>query len=150
MQLSKLMFGDTNIKRKIKWFWLYTKSKMKGSDKVRLPKNMVPAEKTAYSIFMKLLLDPTSKLYYDLHTSECYIRSEDSTLYIFLEANNIKVINSVYGYDVPIGRDLEAYLTERFRREMAIRRSKFKAEALKKIEHSLETTLEKLKQKTTI
>jgi hypothetical protein len=111
---------------------------------------MVPAEKTAYSIFMKLLLDPTSKLYYDLHTSECYIRSEDATLYIFLEANNIKVINSVYGYDVPIGRDLEAYLTERFRREMAIRRSKFKAEALKKIEHSLETTLEKLKQKTTI
>jgi len=108
---------------------------------------MKESERTATAIYMKLLFDPGTKLYYDLHTQECYLRSEDSTIFIFLESNNVKIINSVYGYDVHISRDTESYLLEKFRREMAIRRQRFKEEALSKVEHSLENTLEKLNQK---
>jgi hypothetical protein len=108
---------------------------------------MTESERTATAIYIKLLFDPGTKLYYDLHTQECYLRSEDSTLFVFLEQMNVKIINTVYGYDVPISRETESYLLEKFRREMAIRRLQFKKEALSKVEHSLEGTLEKLNQK---
>lgn len=147
MKISIHLKSWHNIKRWARWRWMklswsWTSN---GEIKVKRPKKMSEAEKTALHIFMKVLLDPNSKLYYDLHTQECYLRSEDATLYIFLEALNVKIINSVYGYDVHIGRDTEAYLLDRFKREMAIRRQKFKNEALSKIEHSLESTLNKLK-----
>jgi hypothetical protein len=108
---------------------------------------MKESENTAYQIFIKVLHDPGSKLYYDLHTQECYLRSEDSSLFLFLEAQNIKIINSVYGYDVHVSGEVEQYLLEKFRREMAIRRRRFKEEALSRVEHSLETTLFKLTAK---
>lgn len=135
-----------SLKRWLRWNWLRLVSTWKsGSDsRVRKPTKMTDAERTAVLIFMKVLLDGGSKLYYDLHTQECYLRSEDSTLYIFLESHNVKIINSVYGYDVHVSGETETFLLERFKREMSVRRQKFKREALSKVEHSLESTLEKL------
>lgn len=138
----------STIKRWFRWRFLKLRYVWSSQDsKPKKPKKMTESEKTAVLIFMKLLFDPGTKLYYDLHTQECYLRSEDSTLFVFLECQNVKIINSVYGYDVPISREAESYLLEKFRREMAVRRLNFKREALSKVEHSLELTLEKLKQK---
>ena len=145
MNLKKLIFGETSIKRTFKYYWiLFIFKTIKAKDKIRKPIRLTESESTATSIFMKILMNKGSKLYYDLETSECYIRSEDSTLFIFLESNNVKIINSVYGYDVNISYDLETFLVDRFRRELSLRRRAFKKEALSKIEHSLETTLNKL------
>jgi hypothetical protein len=145
MNLKKLIFGETSIKRTFKYYWLlFIFKTIKAKDKIRKPIRLTESESTATSIFIKILMDKGSKLYYDLETSECYIRSEDSTLFIFLESHNVKIINSVYGYDVNITYDLETFLVDRFRREMAVRRRAFKKEALSKVEHSLETTLNKL------
>ena len=145
MNLLKTFFGDTSIKRTLRYYWLVLVYKtLKTKDKIRKPIRLSEAERTATSIFIKILMNKGSKLYYDLETSECYIRSEDSTLFIFLESQNVKIINSVYGYDVNISGELETFLIHRFRRELAVRRRAFKKEALSKIEYSLETTLNKL------
>ena len=112
--------------------------------RARYPKNSSNSEKTAAQIFIKLLHDPDSKLYYDLVSHECYLRSNDSSLYLFLERDNLKVINSVYGYDIRLSAEMESYLTERFKHEMAKRRKIFKNLALSKVKHSLEQTLDKI------
>ena len=138
----------STVKRWIKWNVLRLRSKfVYKEDRFRLPKKMTDSERTAIKIFLIVLNEPGSKLYYDLNTQECFLRSEDSTIFIFLEYLNIKIINSVYGYDVNISIQLQQYLIERFRREMAIRRQKFKQEALDRVEHSLEATLEKITKK---
>lgn len=141
-----MAINKTNIKRFLLVSWLRIRRYFKTTQKHRKPKSITPNQKTAVSIYIKVLHDPTSKLYYDLTTQECYIRSGDSSLYLFLEENNLKIINSVYGYDVAIGQQLEAYLGEKFRREMSVRRLAFKNEALSRVSHSLDKTLEKITQ----
>lgn len=121
-------------------------SKMKDK-RARYPKTASNSEKTAAHIFLIVLRDPDSKLYYDLVSNECYLRSDDSTLYLFLESNNLKVINSVYGYDIKLSSKMEFYLSERFRNEMAKRRKIFKSEAISKVKHSLDQTLAKINEK---
>ena len=60
------------------------------------PKKMTHSEETACQIFTTVLRNKGSKLYYDIHTQECYLRSEDAAIYVFLEARNVKIINSVF------------------------------------------------------
>ena len=114
--------------------------------KIQKPKRLTEQEDTAMQIFLEILHDKESKLYYDIATHECYISSPDKNIYIFLESRNIKIINSVFGYDVPISSPLEHYMLEKFIREMAIRRNSFKREVLSRINHSLDSTLEKIKK----
>lgn len=137
----------TNWKRKLKWLRLKIHRFFSSDQKPKLPKRMSESEETAKDIFMFLLVRPETKLYYDLKTAECYIRSEDCSVYIFLENKNIKIINSVYGYDVNISLEMEAYMTHKFEKELYKRRAAFKEEALSKVEHSLENTLQTLKNK---
>jgi len=112
----------------------------------KMPSVISDSARTASAIFTIILRDPGTKLYYDIQTGECYLHSEDETMFIFLESRNIKVINSVYGYDVPISYEHECFLTDKFRKEMAVRRLAFKKEALSKVQHSLGKTLERLKE----
>jgi hypothetical protein len=114
----------------------------------RKPKVMTYSESSAFTIFMRVLKLPETKLYYDLVTQECYLKSEEYQLYVFLEERNLKIINSVFGYDVRISQELETYLTEKFSQEMAIRRRAFKNEALSKVDHSLELTIQRVLKET--
>jgi hypothetical protein len=141
-----MTINNKNIKRFLRVSWLRLRRHFSTAQKPRKPKSLTANQKTAVAIYIKVLHDPASKLYYDLTTQECYIRSGDSTLYLFLEADNLKIINSVYGYDVAIDGHLEAYLGEKFRREMSVRRQAFKNEALSRVSHSLDKTLEKITQ----
>lgn len=110
----------------------------------RLPKNITESERVGVAIFINLLSQSGSDLYYDIETSECYIKSEDNSLFLFLEKGNLKVINSIFGYDVAVHDETEGYLTEKFKKELNKRRLQFKNEALQKVDHSLHKTFEKL------
>jgi len=142
--------GVIKLRRKLKWFVLYMKS-MFNSDRrenrIKPSKNLTDAQRTAVTITAKTMLSPDSKLYYNMQSHECYIYrkdSDDSSLYIFIESGNIKIINTVFGYDINIDQNTEQYLTNIFTREMAKRRSNFKKEALAKIEFSLHKVLDKI------
>ena len=133
------------LKRTVKVFYLRLLRNLSSERKVTKPKKLTEAENKACEIFLTVLHDKDSKLYYDIKTQECYISSSDKTIFVFLESNNIKIINSVFGYDVHIKSDLENYLLEKFIREMGIRRNSFKNEVLSKINHSLDSTLSKMR-----
>lgn len=135
----------SKLKRKIKVFYLRLLRSLSSERKVTKPKKLTESENKACEIFLTVLHDKESKLYYDIKTQECYISSSDKTIFVFLESNNIKIINSVFGYDVHIKSDLENYLLEKFIREMGIRRNSFKNEVLSKINHSLDSTLSKMR-----
>jgi hypothetical protein len=133
------------MKRLIRVFYLRVLRTFKGDKRVRKPKKLTESENKACEIFLTVLHNKDSKLYYDIKTQECYIGSGDKTIFVFLEANNVKVINSVFGYDVHVKQDLENYLLEKFIREMAKRRNLFKLDVLSKINHSLDNTLSRIK-----
>jgi hypothetical protein len=112
--------------------------------KIRYPKKVSNNEKVASSIFLKILHEPETSLYYNPETYECYLKSDKHNLYVFLESANIKIINSKYGYDTKISIQLENYLSERFKHESSKRRNIFKQEVLSKVENSLNHTLDKI------
>jgi hypothetical protein len=113
-------------------------------EKPNRPTKMSISENSALTIFTRILRLPDTKLYYDIKTQECYLKSEEYQLYLFLEERNIKIINSVFGYDVRLTQELEAHMYDKFIHEMAIRRSAFKKEALSKVDHSLELTVDRV------
>lgn len=136
----------TRIRRKFKVFYLRTFKSFGKEKRLKRPKKLTESEDTACEIFLTILHNKDSKLHYDIQTQECYISSSDKTLFVFLESGNVKIINSVFGYDVHIKQDLEAYLLDKFIREMSIRRNAFKNEVLSKINHSLDSTLDRIKE----
>jgi hypothetical protein len=135
------------FKRTKLFFAKLSRTHKDGGRITKRPKKMTHSEETACQIFTTVLRNKGSKLYYDIHTQQCYLRSEDAAIYVFLEARNVKIINSVFGYDVNISSELEGYLLEKFIREMTIRRKTFKTEALSKVNHSLDVTLDRVKNK---
>jgi len=137
-----------DFKHKLKRFFKVLSIKTKSifrKQKIRYPKNVSENEKTASSIFLKILHEPETSLYYNPETHECYLKSDKKHLYIFLESCNIKIINSKYGYDTKISVSLESYLSERFKHESSKRRNLFKQEVLSKVQNSLNHTLDKIK-----
>jgi len=129
------------------WRFIYIKfmRAIKQDKKQRYPKNIPDAQKTVADIWMILLRDPETKLYYDITTQECSLESKSKHLEIFLESENIKIVNSTFGFDKRISSELEYYLADRFRQENSKRRILMKQHAQSKIEHSLSNTLIKLK-----
>ena len=120
---------------------------MRHRDRIKLPRKMSEAEKIGVSLFIRLLRDSESKMYYDIKSQECYIKSSDSTVYIFLESLNLKVINTVVGYDIHLQAETENYLSFKFIDELNKRRLAFKKEAMEKVDHSLQKTFDRFIQK---
>lgn len=116
------------------------------SQTIRKPKEteLNEQERIILKIFLKVLLDEETNLHYDMVGHECYLKSKKFSLYLFLEHNKVKVINTIYGYDVTICNELYTFLLDKFGKQMTLRRKKFKNEALAKVEHSLDDTLKKL------
>lgn len=144
---------DYRTRRYIRYYYLKAKSvfamKNRNEDRVRRPKRVNELQRMALDIAVKLMVNPSSKLYYDLTTQECYVKneSESGTIYVFIESGNVKIINTVFGYDIPMIMEGEQYLISVFRREMAKRRSQFKKEALAKVDFSLHTVLDRINGK---
>jgi len=132
------------LKRFIQKIGIRFQTMVTGNRRARYPKYLSEKEKTVCDIFLNVLHNPQSVLHYNPETYECYIQSDSQKLYIFLEPQNVTVINTIYGYDTKISADLEVYLSERFKHEASKRRNIFKAEILSKVQHSLKNTLEKI------
>lgn len=104
------------------------------------PKNINEQEKTVISIVQQLLPLKESELYVDPMTQECYI--SNGNYYIFIECPRIRIINSVFGYDVYVSVQVEAYLIKIFMDELTKRRSAFKLHVMSKVDKNLHTILD--------
>ena len=140
----------TKVKRRIKWVGLkikYSVISKRNDERVKRPNNLSESQSCALDIAIRAIHDPASKLYYDIETQECYVKREDSevgTIYVFIESQNIKIINTVFGYDIFISQETENYITSFFRKEMSKRRAQFKREALNKVDYSLHKVLDRI------
>jgi|OM-RGC.v1.026807511 hypothetical protein len=119
------------FKRRLKWVYVKFRRIFKignKNEKTKRPKNLNESQNMAVDITVKTILNPNSVLNYDPETHECYIQHDSigGDLYIFIEARNIKIINTVFGYDIPISIPVENYVTSVFKREVTKRRLKFK------------------------
>jgi hypothetical protein len=110
-----------------------------------LPKNMTASEKMIVEITKNIILDPDTELEYDPDTYECYI--VNGHFYIFIEARVVKVINSVFGYDVHISSQVEMYLTNEFKKEKSRRIKHFKNNVESKVDNSLSLILDEIRNK---
>lgn len=126
--------------------WIYVKIKrlFSSEKRARYPKHVSQQERTVAEIFINILHNNNSQLYYNNRTGECYLKLDSEKIFIFLESHNIKIINSNFGYDTHISNEMEFYLSSRFDDENTKRKTLMKEEALSKIEYSLSKTLKKL------
>jgi hypothetical protein len=109
------------------------------------PKKMTSSEKRVVDIVKNLIPDPDTKLDYDLNTYEWDIINGHYC--IFIEAGVVKVINSVFGYDVHISPQVEIYLIDECKKEKSRRRKQFKNNVESKVDNSLASILEEIKNK---
>lgn len=110
---------------------------------------MTTTEEQAVRIWTKVLHQADSELMYNPKTHESYAvwDSPRGTVYLFLESQNLRVINTVVGYDIHLSSRVEQWCDNVFSREVDRRRKKFKKQAESKVVHSLdslETRLEGL------
>lgn len=110
---------------------------------------MDSTEEQAVRIWTKVVHQPDSELMYNPKTHEAYAvwDSPRGTVYLFLESQNLRVINTVVGYDIHLSSRVEQWCDNVFSREVDRRRKRFKKQAESKVVHSLdslETRLEGL------
>lgn len=107
---------------------------------LKLPK-MTLSEEQATRIWTRVVHRPDSNLMYNPQTHDCYAQwdSKTGTIYIFLEQGNLRIINTVVGYDVRLSSKVEQWCDFIFTKEVAKRRKKFRQGAESKVVHSLES-----------
>jgi hypothetical protein len=104
-----------------------------------LPKRINEQEDIVVSIVEKLLPMKDTELYLDPKTQECYL--SNGKYNVFLESTRVRVINSVFGYDVYISAEVEVYLVHIFMLEVSKRRSEFKENIISKVNKNLNSIL---------
>ena len=108
----------------------------------RRPSKTSSEEDGVIALWTRVCHLPQSQLLYNPATSESFAHlSGEHPLWLFLESRQMRVINAVAGYDVPLSSDVEAWCLGVFSREVNRRRTRFKEEALRGVSHSLSDLL---------
>lgn len=138
------------MKKNVKWWaryqWLKVRKVLRAlhsgrdSQRVHYPKKVSEEERSALFIWSTLVHQESCELMYDPQTYESYAEyhGPGGPVYLFLESRNLRVVNTVVGYDVRLTQEAEAWASQVFNKEIHKRRSHFKAEVNSKVRHSLE------------
>lgn len=129
----------TRLKRRFIVMW-YGLSASRKDQRMTKPK-MSETEEQAARIWSKVVHQKDSDLMYNPQTHEAYAlwESPGGTIYLFLESGNLRVINTVVGYDIRLSSQVEQWCANIFTREVAKRREKFRKNAESKVTHSLDS-----------
>lgn len=108
---------------------------------------MTPTEEQAVRIWTRVIHQSDSDLMYNPQTHDAYALWEapTGTVYLFLESGNLRVINTVVGYDIRLSMRVEQWCSTVFTREVAKRRNRFRINAESKVVHSLDSLETRLK-----
>lgn len=137
--------------RTAKRIWIKYKivsKRLGGKTKKGRPQGSSQDVDTALRIWSIVVLNKDSDLLYNPVNGECIAEGFDTKnpLYLFLESDRLRIINTVIGYDVILNSEEESWCEEIFRREVSRRRYKFKQYALGKVVNSLDDLEERLIQ----
>lgn len=136
----------TNIRRR--WSVFFGKMGSSRTDHKMKRPQMTQSEEQAVRIWTKVVHHPESDLMYNPQNHEAYAKwdSPKGTVYLFLEAENMRIINTVVGYDIRLSSKVEQWCATHFSREVAKRRNKFKRQAESKVVHSLDSLESRLSE----
>jgi len=137
--MRKIKFWFTYNYRKLR-IWYIRNTNAVNSTKVKRPINCSPEVLTAIRIWNHVIHSKNSTLMFDPVTGESLVEySIDNTpIYLFLESRRLRIINSITGYDVSLTESERLWCEQNFKRELHIRRLRFKTKALNKIVNTLE------------
>lgn len=109
--------------------------------RLKKPSRMTVAEEQAVRLWKRIVVDSASTLLYQPEKYECFAEwsGPEGHIYLFLEEHNLRVINTVVGYDVRLSSEVEGWCSDIFYREVSKRRRRFRAEAEAKVTLSLDT-----------
>lgn len=111
------------------------------SRRPKRPKHMTIGEEQAVRLWKRIVIDSASTLLYQPDKYECFAEwsGPEGHIYLFLEEHNLRVINTVVGYDVRLSNEVEGWCSDIFYREVTKRRKRFRMEAEAKVTLSLDT-----------
>jgi hypothetical protein len=107
-------------------------------------------ERDAMIIFNTLVNDPGSELFIHPANTKFYIKSAKTGIFLTMSssvANEISIINHVYGYNVKTSDRVIKNLTKIFLAEVEKRRMDMENEYLGNIEHSIHTIAKTIKER---
>jgi hypothetical protein len=110
------------------------------STRVKRPVNCNAEVSAAFRIWNHVIHSKNSTLMYDPVTGESLVeyREADVAIFLFLESNRLRVINSITGYDITLTEPERIWCEQNFKRELHIRRLRFKTNAINKIVNTME------------
>jgi hypothetical protein len=138
--MRKIKFWFTYNYRKLRIWYIRNTAMNTNSTRVKRPVNCNAEVSAAFRIWNHVIHSKNAILMYDPVTSESLVEySIDNTpIYLFLESRRLRIINSITGYDVSLTESERLWCEQNFKRELHIRRLRFKTKALNKIVNTLE------------
>jgi len=123
------------VNRFLKYFGILPKP-----ENTKKPQYVSKEEEQALRIWSTLVHRKSSELLYNPATSECFVewKNDDNYVFLFLESNNLRIVNTVVGYDIPLSQSAEAWCSGIFSKEVNHRRLAFKHRAIQKATHTLD------------
>ena len=139
--MDKVNYNWTRFKRRWVVFWGNMKSAARNDLRIKRPTKVSLEEEQAMRIWTRVVHQKDSDLMYNPQTHDAYAQwdSPSGTVYLFLEAGNMRVINTVVGYDIRLSNAVEQWCAALFTREVAKRRARFRRRAESKVLHSLDS-----------
>lgn len=113
----------------------------------QLPEKMNEAQTKLIEVFKEMLYHPYSKLEYNFKTESARIsyKQDDGIYYMHINEDNVRVVNTIHGYDTPISIEIHAYIMWLFYNKQNIDFTKSLKESDEKIIHSMDMILEKVR-----
>lgn len=143
MKMNKIKTYINRSYRKLRIWYLRNTDPIHYSTKVKRPKNCSEDVAAAIRIWNYVIHSKNATLMFDPITYESLVEFNDSSvIYLFLEKNRLRIINTVTGYDVSLTDAERLWCEQNFKRELHIRRLRFKKQSLNKIVNTL-SNLEK-------
>lgn len=123
------------VTRFLKYFGIMPKT-----ETTKKPQYVSKEEEQALRIWSRLVHSKSSELLYNPATSECFVewKNGDNYVFLFLESRNLRIVNTVVGYDIPLSQSAEAWCSTIFSNEVNHRRIAFKHRAIQKATHTLD------------
>lgn len=138
--MRKIKFWFTYNYRKLRIWYLRNTAYAVNSTKVKRPINCSAEVAAAFRIWNHVIHSKNATLMFDPVTGESLVeyRQSDVAIFLFLESNRLRVINSITGYDIKLSEAERLWCEQNFKRELHIRRLRFKTNAVNKIVNTLE------------
>jgi hypothetical protein len=119
--------------------WIAKNLPSRNRDRVARPSGVPDDVKTGLRIWFWALRQPDTELLYDPVAHECYLHLERAghPLYMILEGDHMRIINSVIGYDIKISGHEYSYAEQGFFNEVHKRRQAFRKTIYNRVQNSL-------------